>query len=102
MPVINARFMAATSSRGEPRTLVGPAVPIRVELVDELVAPLRLVGLADRLGRAAQTFERAQEAAVLLVLPADVAGAAPTGLAETVEATVVADAETRVRLDVVT
>src|SRR5690242_17251812 len=101
MPVINARFIAATSSRGERMTLVGPAVPVGFELVEELVAPLRFVGLADRLGRRAQPVERAQEAAVLLVAPADVARTAPAGLAQLVEPAVVADAEARVRLDVV-
>ena len=93
MPVMSARF--------KPATLLGSAVPAGVQLVQELVAPLRLVDLADGLRRRPQTFERAQEAAVGLVVPPDVSRSAPARLAQAVEAAVIADAEVRVRLDVV-
>src|SRR5262249_17780378 len=57
--------------------------------------------LADGRGCALQAGQRSQEASILLVRPAHVAGAAPAALAEAVEAAVVADAEVRVGLDVV-
>ena len=60
-----------------------------------------LAALADRTGGSAQTIERAQEAAVLLVCPAHVAGPAPTVGPQPVEPTVVPGAERGVRLDVV-
>src|SRR5882757_442722 len=82
-------------------TLVGATVPTGVQLVQEFVAPLRLVDFADGLGLRPQALERAQEPTVGFVAPTDVAGAAPTRLAQSVEATVIADTEVRVSLDVV-
>ena len=55
--------------------------PVGVELAEELGAALGFVGLADGLGRAAKAVERAEEAAVGLVAPADIARAPPAGLA---------------------
>src|SRR4051794_20105058 len=101
MPVIKARFIRIPDASSNAQTLVGLAVPIRVELDDELVASCGLVGLADRFGRRSQSLERAQEATVLLVAEAHVARTTPSRLSQTVEAAVVADAEARVRLDVV-
>src|SRR5690606_5687388 len=49
----------------------------------------------------AQAVERAQEPAILLVAPADVAGSPPPARPQAVEAPVVADPEVRVALDVV-
>ena len=54
-----------------------------------------------RLGGPAQGLERAEEAAVGLVAPADIARAAPARRPQRVEAPVVADAGVGVRLDVV-
>src|SRR5437763_276098 len=65
--------------------------PVRVELAEELGAAFGFVGLADGLGHAPQTVEGAQEAAVGLVPPADVARPSPPGLAKAIEAAVVAD-----------
>src|SRR6266511_15279 len=84
-----------------PRLVASP-IPIGVELVEELVAPLRLVDLADRGGGGTQPVERTQEPAVRRVTPPDIPGPAPTRLSQRVEAAVVADPEAGVRLDVVT
>src|SRR5690606_27017958 len=75
--------------------------PVGVELAEEQGAALGFVGLADGLGRRAQAVERAQEPAILLVAPADVAGSPPPARPQAVEAPVVADPEVRVALDVV-
>src|SRR5205085_8429916 len=75
--------------------------PLRVELAEELGAAFGFVGLADGLGHTPQAVEGAQEAAVGLVPPADVARPPPPGLAQAVEAAMVADAEVGVGLDVV-
>src|SRR3954452_7518052 len=93
MPVTSARFTQVK--------LLRTPVPAGVQLVEEFVAALGLVDLADGLGRRTQPFERAQESPIGLVVPAHVAGAAPSRLPEAIEAAVVADAEVRVRLDVV-
>ena len=69
--------------------------------MEEQRATLLLVVLADRACRSTQTIERAQEAAVLLVRPAHVAGPAPTVRPQPVEPAVVPGAERGVRLDVV-
>src|SRR5205823_8888575 len=75
--------------------------PFRVELAQELGAPLLLVVLADRAGGGVEPVERPEEALIGRVAPSHVARPSPTRLAEPVEATVVADPEARVRLDVV-
>src|SRR5205823_8741099 len=74
---------------------------VRVELTEEVGAPLLLVGLADGARGPAQPVEGAQEAAVALVPPPHVARSSPARLAQAVEAPVVADAVARVGLDVV-
>lgn len=68
---------------------------------EELRTSGLLVGLADRPGARPHPFERPQEAPVGLVAPAHVTRSPPTGLAETVQAAVITDAEVRVGLDVV-
>src|SRR5260370_42138724 len=100
MPVMSARFMSGRL-RGKPARLAALRAPLRVELVEELCAPLLLVVLADRAGGGAQPVERPEEPLICRVPPPHVARAPPTGLAEPVEAPVVADPEARVRLDVV-
>ena len=82
-----------------PASVRSMPVPRRLELVEELVAAGLLVGLADGRRTRAQPVERAEEAPVGLVLPPHVARAPPAGLAQPVEAAVVADPEVRVRLD---
>src|SRR5260370_35151805 len=98
MPVMSARFMSGRL-RGKPARLAALRAPLRVELVEELCAPLLLVVLADRAGGGAQPVERPEEALIGRVPPPHVARAAPTGLAEPVEAPVAADPEAGVRLD---
>src|SRR3954462_2240165 len=78
-----------------------PGRPVGGELAGELGAAFGFVVFADGGGGAAQAVEGAQEAAVGLVAPADITGAPPTRLAQSVEAAVVADAEVGVGLDVV-
>src|SRR5260370_1030775 len=99
MPVMSARFMSGRL-RGKPPRLAALRAPLRVELVEELCAPLLLVVLADRAGGGAQPVERPEEALICRGPPPHVARAPPTGLAEPVQAPVVADPEARVRLDV--
>src|SRR4051812_8354740 len=110
MPVISARFMRTLSTLSGSRLVPGPRNrsaglslalpgPGRVQLEQELRTAGFLVGLADRRGGRAQAVEGPQEAPVGLVLPADVAAAAPAGLAELVEPSVVPDPEARVRVD---
>jgi probable phosphomutase (TIGR03848 family) len=82
-------------------TLLATRRVFGVELAEEFRAALRLVRLADRVRRRAQSIERTQEAAVRLVTPAHITRPAPTRLAQTIEAPVVADAEVGIRLDVV-
>jgi len=93
MPVISARF---TGSK-----LVGRDFQLWVQLVNEFGAPLRLVGLADRLCSCTEPVERTQKSSIGLVAPAHVARAAPSRLSQAVEPAVIADAEVCVRLDVV-
>src|SRR6478609_288922 len=69
-------------------------------VAEELRAPLLLVGLPDRAGRARQRRQGPEEAAVRLVRPRHGALAAPAGLAQRVEGAVVAGAGVGVRLDV--
>src|SRR4051812_25167053 len=110
MPVISARFMRTLSTLSGSRLVPGPRNrsagrslalpgPGRVQLEQELRTAGFLVGLADRRGGGAQAVERPQEAPVGLVLPADVSAAAPAGLTELVESTVVPDPEACVRVD---
>src|SRR3954449_10239215 len=77
-----------------------PAVPVRVQLVEELLAALLFVAFAYACRRRPQAVERAQKTAVRLVLPPHVPRAAPSRGAQRVEPAVVADAEVGVRLDV--
>src|SRR5205823_13663363 len=100
MPVISARFMSGCL-RGKAPRLAALLTPFRVELAQELGAPLLLVVLADRGGGDAQPVERPEEALIGRVRPPHVARSPPTRLAQAVEAAVVADPEARVRLDVV-
>src|SRR5438552_7531418 len=92
--------MITTSPRRGDSVVVN-SFPRRFELEQELRAPLFLVTFADASCQPAEPVERAQEAAVLVVRPAHVARTPPTRLAETIEASVVGDAEVGVRLDVV-
>lgn len=73
-------------------------IPVGIELVEELVAASRFVRLADGRRLLPESVEGAQESAVGLVAPADVAGAAPTVLAEQVEAPVVTNPIGGIRL----
>src|SRR5207248_3572196 len=74
-----------TGDPGDERTLhVGKllrisieTIPIRFELMQELAAPTGLVVFTDCLGGTLEPVERAQEAAVRLVVPTHVAGTAP-------------------------
>src|SRR4029453_16408099 len=100
IPVISARFMSTGLRRKAPRLARLPA-PFRVELAEELGAALLLVVLTHGGGGGAQPFQRAEEALVGRVPPPHVARSAPTRLAQPVETAVVADAEVRIRLDVV-
>src|SRR5438034_3426432 len=109
MPVISARLTLLLPRRKPsakcPKLAAArcvAAMPVGVELAQELAAAGLFVGLADGRGGLAQSLERPQEAAIRLVPPAHVAAAPPTGLPEPVEAPVVADPVARIRLDVVT
>src|SRR5436309_11846702 len=68
--------------------------PARVELVEEVPAPLGLVGLADGPSDTGQARQAAEEPAVRLVAGTHVARGPPAGAAASVEAAVVPDAET--------
>src|SRR2546429_4962795 len=100
IPVMSARFMSGCLG-GKARRLAALRTPFRVELAQELGAPLLLVVLADRGGGDAQPVQRPEEALIGRVSPPHVARSPPTRLAQAVEAAVVADPEARVRLDVV-
>jgi len=78
------------------------AVPVGLELMEELVATRLFVALTNGSSSVAQTVERAEKAAIGLVNPPYVTRSAPTGLPESIEPSVVSDPETRVRLGVVT
>jgi hypothetical protein len=69
--------------------------------LEEQVATLRLVHLADRRSHVSQTTQRTQEASVRLIGPANVSAATPTARAQGVEATVITDTKVGVLLDVV-
>src|SRR5438309_11551712 len=99
MPVISARFMSGCL-RGKPPRLAALRTPFRVQLAQELGAPLLLVVLADRGGGDAQPVERPEEPLIGRVPPPHVARSPPARLAHAVEAAVVADPAARVRLDV--
>ena len=73
--------------------------PLGIELAQEQVAALLFVGLPDGACRQLERVQGAQEAAVGLVAPADVARAAPAGGAQRVEAAVVAHPGEGVALD---
>src|SRR3954470_21443063 len=73
----------------------------RIALGEEDAAALGLVVLADTPGGLAEAAQRPEEAAVLLVGPADVAAAPPAVGPQPVEPTVVADAIAGVGLHVV-
>src|SRR5439155_20715774 len=75
--------------------------PVGVELTEEESAALLLVAFADGGGRGTEAVEGAEEAAVGLVTPADITRPPPPGLAQAVQAPVVADPEAGVGLDVV-
>src|SRR2546430_11024149 len=98
MPVISARFMSGCL-RGKPPRLAALRTPFRVELAQELGAPLLLVVLADRGGGGAQPVERPEEALIGRVPPPHVARSPPPRLAQAVQAAVVADPEAPVRFD---
>src|SRR6266480_852265 len=100
IPVMSARFMS-WCLRGKAPRLAALRTPFRVQLAQELGAPLLLVVLADRGGGGAQPVERPEEALIGRVPPPHIARSPPTRLAQAVEAAVVADPEARVRLDVV-
>src|SRR3954471_18488567 len=68
---------------------VSVAVPVGVELVQELVAALGFVGLADALGHGPEPVEGAQEAAVGGMAPPHVAAAPPARRPQCIEAAVV-------------
>src|SRR5438309_3732834 len=57
---------SASESWNEPRSAT---VPVWIELVQELVAPIGLVDLADAVGHGPQSIERPQEPAVGRVAP---------------------------------
>src|SRR4051812_29842590 len=76
-------------------------VPLGARVAQELVAALLLVVLPDATGRGREGGQRAQEAAVRLVLPRHRAVPLPAVAAQQVEAAVVADAGIRVRRHVV-
>src|SRR5688572_14602509 len=88
-----SRASSRVTATARPRRSRLAAVPLGVELVEEGVAPLLLVRLADDGSHPAEAVEGPQEAAVGLVAPPDVARAAPSVGAQRVEAAVVADAE---------
>ena len=98
-PARARRAGSATGAGGPGRPRQEPGRPAGVELGQELRAALGLVGLADGLGGTAQAVEGAEEAGVLRVGPADVAGAPPAVGPQAVEAPVVADPVGGVGLD---
>src|SRR5205807_4465880 len=77
------------------------AAPVGVELAQEELAPLLLVGLADAAGHAGQPGEAAKEAAVGRMAPPHVPRSPPSRPPQRVQAPVVPDAEVGVGLDVV-
>ena len=106
-----ARGMAAAES-GADRPPSGSRPPLgretrpigtpgRIELTEELCAPLLFGVLADRSRRRTQAVEAAQEPPVRLVLPPDQARALPARRPQGVETAVVPDPEAGVGLHVV-
>src|SRR5437764_8718258 len=75
--------------------------PARVELVEEVPAPLGLVGLADGPSDTGQARQAAEEPAVRLVAGTHVARAPPAGAPQRVEPAVVPDAKVGIGLGVV-
>src|SRR5579875_297775 len=84
---------------GGRRSSLVPPFPVRVELVEEVLAPGRLLRLADPGGGGAQGVERSEEPAVARLRPAHPAGPPPPVGPELVESAVVADPGVGVRLD---
>jgi histidine triad (HIT) family protein len=72
---------------------------IRVELAQELRAPLGLIGLSDRGRLASQSLKRPQEPSIALVLPTDIPRAPPPRVPQGVQPAVVSDAVIGVGLD---
>src|SRR5689334_23172295 len=102
---IQPRWPTAARGRspasGRAPSACSTAIPVGVELVEELVAALLLRPLADGGRRPPQAVEGAEEAAVALVLPPDVAAPPPAVGPKCVEAAVVADPVAGVGLDIV-